>query len=261
MNLPLSKYLVDWDNITTGDGTYSENTEGTSATVSAGFTTGRSYILKRFPVTAGDVISFKFLARRISGDPRASIDYPTSGQSKTALDIDSDEWMEYELQYAVPHTHNDSTDIAQCTSGVFTNEAGSAEIANPRISVSGGVKGYARVTALGLITLSKSGGVVTPTLNSNFHNAGILDINFVGNYLNIKTPPTVSTGALRIRPIFDCGLTPDLLPDVTAKIGQYNASTGEVRVYFSNGSGSFVDVNSLMSDGEIAYLWIRATGL
>lgn len=261
MNLPLSKYLVDWDNITTGDGTYSENAEGTSATVSAGFTTGRSYIVKQFPVTAGDVISFKFLARRISGDPRASIDYPSAGQSKTALDIDSDEWMEYELQYAVPHTHDDSTDIAQCTSGVFTNEAGSAEIANPRISVSGGVKGYARVTCLGLLALSKSGGTTTVSLNSNFHNAGILDVNLVSNYLEIKTPPTVSTGNIRIRPIFDCGLTPDALPDVTCKIGRYNAATGNVEVYFSNGSGSFVDINSLLSDGETAFLWIRATGL
>lgn len=261
MILPLTKYLADWDNITSGDGTYSENTEGTSATVSAGSGSGRSYVLKRFPVAAGDLVTFKFLARKISGQPRASMDYPAAGQSKTVVDIDSEDWMEYEIRYAIPHTHNETTDIIQATCGVFTNESGSAEISNLRIDVDCGVKGSQRVTCLGLLALSKVGGVVTPSINTNFHHCGILGLSMVSNYLEIITPPMVSTGSLSIRPIFDCGMTPDILPDVTAKIGRYVANTGEVRVYFSNGSGSFVDINSLLANGETAYLWIRATGL
>lgn len=261
MILPLTKYLADWDNITSGDGTYSENAEGTSATVSAGLGSGRSYVTKRFPVAAGDLIVFKFLGRKISGRPRASIDYPSAGQSKTAVDIDSAEWMEYEIRYAVPHTHDESADLAQCTCGIFTNEVGSAEVANLRLDIEQGVKGSPRVTCMGLLALSKSGGAVTPTVNSNFHRCGILGLSMESNYLLVQTPPMVSTGGAGLRPIFDCGLTPDLLPDVTAKIGAYDPSSGNVRVYFSNGSGGFVNINSLMSDGEIAYLWVRATGL
>ena len=259
--LPITRYLDDLDSVVSGDGTFVPNSENTSVVCTSGATTGRSYLRKTLPVTQGDLLTFRFSARRISGTPQASVDYPSAGSSKSIVTIDSDEWMEYEIQYAIPQTHNASTDIAQCTVGTFTTPAGSSEVANIRISLDGGSRGNPRVWCIGLIALTKAGGVTTAALNKNFHHSGILNLAFSGDILKVTTLPTVTTGNLALRPIFDVSLTDDVLPDLMVKAGSYVPSTGVVDVKFSNGTGSFVGINSLLSNGEIAYVFIKATGI
>lgn len=259
--LAISNRLTDWDAVVSGDGTYVEASGALSATVTAGGGSGRSYVRKDLPVTQGDVITFTFLARRISGSPQASIDYPAIGSSKAVVLIDSDEWMEYSFSYVVPHTHDEATDYAACTLGVFTTPAGSAEISNPRIDVEGGTRGVARTYCMGLIALSKSGGVTTPSVNQNFHNTGIVSLAMVANYLEVTALPTVNASGLELRPIFQVGLTPDAAVNITPKVGQYNAATGVVQVFFVNENGNLVNINDVLSDGQIAYLSITAAGI
>jgi len=259
--LPITRYLDDLDSVVSGDGVFTANSENTSVVCTSGATSGRSYVRKILPTTQGDFITFRFSARRISGTPQASIDYPLAGSSKNVLTIDTDDWMEYEMNYPIPQTHNASTDIAQCTVGTFTSLAGSAEIANVRISVDGGSRGNPRVWCMGLIALTKASGTTTASINKNFHYSGILNLAFSGSTLKVTTLPTVTTNNIGIRPIFDVSMTDDVLPDVIPKAGSYTASTGIVDVKFSNGTGSFVNINSLLSNGEIAYVFIRATGI
>ena len=259
--LPITKYLDDLDSIITGDGTFVPNAENTSVVCTSGATSGRSYLRKVLPVTQGDLLTFRFTARRISGTPQASIDYPAAGSSKSVVTINSNEWMEYEIRYAVPQTHDAKTDIAQCTAGVFTTPAGSVEIANVRISLDGGSRGNPRVWCMGLIALTKAGGVTTASINKNFHYSGILNLAFSGSILKVTTLPTISTGLVGVRPIFEVSLTEDVLPDLMVKAGSYIPSTGVVDVKFSNGTGGFVNINSLLNNGEIAYVFIKATGI
>jgi hypothetical protein len=254
---------ADWREVASGTGgSVTIDADGLRATCAGTAGSGRGYMQKYLPARAGERITFSFLARRISGNPQASIDYPATGTSKAVVDIDSDELREYTIEYIVPFTTVVTTDYIQCTVGVFTTPAGECEVISPRIAVSGSSQGFLRVWCAGLIVLTRAAGVTTATLNNNFINAGIKSVSWssVTDILTVTTlqSPNSSFG---IRPIFSAEFTTDILPNVIAKTGKYDPVAGDFEVQFNQGGASFIDINAAMTDGDISYLSVWAMGL
>jgi len=258
----ITRYWADWEQVLSGDGVVTIDASGLRSTCSSGATTGRGYMRKYLPARPGEKVTFSFLARRISGEPQASIDYPVAGTSQGVVDIDSDEFQEYELSYIIPYTTNESSDYMQCTVGTFTTPAGACEIVNPRIKVDNASQGFLRAWCVGLIALTRTAGVTTATLNTGFINCGILGVAYSSGTkkLTVTTLKTVNL-SLRMKPILSAEFTNDLLPEIVAKAGRYDPVAGDFEVQFSDGTATFVDINALMADGEISYLSVWAMGL
>lgn len=245
-----------------GDGGSSQSYNGTRINLTAGAPTGRSYLRKRLPARPGDKITVKCLAKVNSGTPAISIDYPAQGSQKNEITFTQNEWKEYEVSYVVPYTADIGSDYVQISIGLFTNDSGNVDIVLPRIEVSNCTNGFARVHCMGLISLEKVGGVTSAKINANYSNSGIISVNYnpATPALEIVTAksPNASYG---IRPIFSVDLSTERLPDLYTRIGEYDPTTGEILVKFGNGSGSFVDVNTLLADGQGIYLSVIAQGL
>lgn len=265
MGTPLAISAQCTDDFTvfkTGDGTSTQSYNGTRINFTAGAPTGRAYLLKRLPARPGDKITVKCLARANNGTPAISIDYPAQGSQKNEITFTQNEWKEYEVSYVVPYTADIGSDYVQISIGLFTNDSGNVDIILPRVEVDNCVNGFARVHCMGLVSLEKSGGVTTATMNANYSRAGIISVNY-----NASTPaleivtdksPNASYG---LRPIFSVDLSTERLPDVYTRVGEYDPVTGEILVKFGNGTGSFVDINTLLADGQGVYLSIIAQGL
>ena len=262
MGVPIAstKYWDDWDDYTTGDGVIVLSESNTKANVTAGAGTGRAYMRKFISARPGEKITVKCIAKRVSGNPQMSIDYPALGTSSNLVAIDSDNWQEYEISYTLPYTADDTSDVAVCTIGIFNSPNGEADIILPRIEVENNTSGFERTWGLGLIRLAKSGGVTTASLNERFVNAGIRGVSYSAGTLTVTLPPSISQD-YGLRPIIMSQLTTEFLPDVISKCGNYDQTTGTVDVKFSNGTGSFVDINTLLSDGQTVFLWFRAGGI
>jgi hypothetical protein len=261
--IAITRLWADWRQVASGTGgSVTIDSDGLRATCAGTAGSGRGYMRKYLPARPGERITFSFLARRISGNPQASIDYPTAGTSKAVVDIDSDELLEYTIEYIVPYTTNEASDYMQLTVGVFTTPAGECEVINPRVSVSGASQGFLRVWCAGLIALTRAGGVTTAALNDNFINAGIKSVAW-SSATDILTVATLVSpnSSFSIRPILSAEFTTDILPNVIAKAGRYDPVAGDFEVRFNQGGTSFIDINSLMSDGDISYLSVWAMGL
>lgn len=261
--LPVSIQCADdWEIFKTGDGTSLQSYNGTRVNLQAGAGTGRSYLRKRIPARPGEKITVKCLALTNSGTPAISIDYPASGQQKNEVTFNQPEWKEYECSYVVPYTSDVSSDYAQISIGVFTNDAGNVDIILPRIEVDNCINGFARTVCMGLISLVKSGGATTASVNTNYVRCGIISVNYdsATPALEIVTEKSINASAYEMRPIFNVSLSPERLPDVYPRVGAYDQTTGEFTVKFGNGSGAFVDINTLLADGEGIYLFVKGEG-
>lgn len=259
--IAISRFWDDWDIVETTASNVVVDSTGLLATCTAAALTERGYMRKYIPARPGERVRFSVLARRLSGEPQMSIDYPSSGTSKALVDIDSDEFLEYSIDYTVPYTTDETSDYLQCTVGVFTTPAGSCEIASPRVDVEGASQGFLRVWCAGLIRLDRVAGVTTASLNPNFVNTGILSLNWDGASTTLEVETLKSPASpLMFRPILSAEFTTDLLPGIVAKAGRYTPSSGIFDVRFSDGT-NFVDINALMSDGETCYLSVWAMGI
>lgn len=260
--IAITRFWDDWESFSSGDGAISLTSDNLKSNCSAGAGSGRAYMRKYMPARPGERVKFSFLARRISGEPQASIDWPSTGQSKGVVDIDSDEFQEYSIEFLVPYTTDEASDYMQCTVGVFTTNAGDVDIVNPKIEVSDASQGFLRAWCAGIIRLSRAAGVTTASINGNFINCGIKSVAWDSptKKLTVETlkSPNISIG---VRPILSAEFTTDLLPSVFAKAGQYTPSTGEFDVQFSDGTSTFIDINNAMTDGQEAFLSVWAMGL
>lgn len=264
MNLALTNNIeADWTVTELGDGSHTFSNGGKRGRFSAGAGTGRSYLQRRLAVRGGETITVKCSAKKISGNPTISIDFDGIGELKSQLSIDSEYWQEYELSYSVPFNADPTLGYLQIAIGVINADEGSVDIANARIESRNGAFGASLVYCMGLVKLEKTGGAVVASINENYHRCGLLGVyyNSSAPALYITTLTTRSQGNENLRPLFFANLTNERLPDLIPKIGQFNPSTGEFLVQFGNGTGSFVDLNSIMSEGEVIYLFIKAEGI
>ena len=261
--IAITRFWSDWTQVASGTGgTVVIDSDGLRATCSGTAGSGRGYMRKYMPARAGERVTFSFLARRISGEPQASIDYPVAGTSKAVVEIDSDELKEYTIEYIVPHTTDEAVDYMQCTVGVFTTPAGVCEVINPRIEVSDASQGFLRVWCAGLIELERLAGTTTASLNPSFFNAGIKSVTWDSGTkkLLVETlkSPNISIG---VRPILSAEITTDNLPSVVAKAGKYSPSAGTFEVQFNDSTEFFIDINNALTDGQSIFLSVWAMGL
>lgn len=260
--LPFSIQCTDdWTVFQTGDGSSLQSYNGTRINLQAGAGTGRSYLRKRIPARPGEKVTVKCLAREISGTPAISIDYPSSGAQKNEVTMSQQEWKEYEVSYTVPYTADIESEYVQISIGVFTNDAGNVDIILPRVEVSEGVNGFARTVCMGLISLERAGGLTTASINQNYHHSGIISVNWNGSTpaLEIVTEKSFN-GQEQMRPIFNVSLSTERMPEVFPRVGEYDQTTGQFLVKFSDGT-NFVDINTLLSDGFGIYLFVSAAGI
>mgnify|MGYP003652059203 CR=1 FL=1 len=259
--IAITKYWDAWDQVITG-GSVVLDSNDLRATCTATAGSQRAYMRKYLPARAGERVTFSFLGRRISGEPQASIDYPTTGSSKAVVDIDSDDLIEYTLEFIVPYTTNEAVDYMQCTAGVFTTPAGSCEIINPRIEVSNSSSGFVRAWCLGLVEMARAAGATTAALNTKFVNCGVRGLSWDSSTkiltVSTLTSPNLSLG---IRPILSAEFTNDILPLFIAKAGSYNPTAGTFEVQFYNGTSTAIDINNALTDGQTAFLSIWAMGI
>ena len=260
-SIAITKYWSDWDQVVTG-GSVTIDADGLRSTCTATAGSQRAYMRKYLPARSGERIRFSFLARRISGEPQASIDYPSAGGSQAVVDIDSDEFCEYTIEFLVPYTADEGTDYCQCTVGVFTTPAGSCEIVNPRIEVSNSSQGFVRAWCLGLIRMEKSSGTTTATLNPSFVNTGVKGLDWSSSTKTLTVTTLESPNlSIAVRPILSAEFTNDILPTFIAKAGRYNPSAGTFEVQFYNGTSTTIDINNALSDGQSAFLSVWAMGI
>ena len=260
--IALSKYITDWDSQVTGDGVYVVNGSNLSVWCASGAGTGRAYAKKYVPVTGGETVRFTFMARRISGVPYGSIDYPfLSNGALDQVEIVGDDWREYEITIAVPYFHNDATRYVTCTAGVINAEAGSVEVADLRIDVSDGSRSPLNCIASGLFTISRVGGTITPSLNANFHYCGITNLSLVGDTLTVTIPNTAPLPSSHMRPIFFAQLTTENLHGWSLHVGAYDASAGTVKILFVNPAGTAADPNTGMGTSASMFMNFMAVGI
>lgn len=249
----------EWEKIVDGDGTDNYTNDGFKATLSASGT-GRSYVFRRMPARAGSKITIRCLAKANSGSGQIIIDYTGDATLKPSVTIDSEDYQEYQISIVVPYTANVTTSFVQLNVGIFNPDTGSVDVINPTIETEFDNYGFARAWAMGLLRFERSGSDILTTVNDNFSRTGIVDIDYVSDEVQVTIQQYNTNVGDFARPIFSGQLTLDNLPDVTAKIGGYDATTGVVSIRFSDGAG-FQPLNTLLADGEIAFMWFKAEGI
>jgi hypothetical protein len=250
----------DWEVITSGDGVVTPNSDNSLVTLSAS-TASTAYLLKRIPANPGETIKFSVVANHISGNPQIGFDYIPGQVGASLVSIDKTDVSRYEVEYTVPYTSSLVTSQVKVTAGVYTSPEGSAALSLPSISVTNSPQGFVRSYCLGLVRLTRAAGVVTATINTNFTKTGIKSVDYSAATKRLTVTIQKSAAIAFLRPIFDAGMTMDLLPKVNAKAGQYDEATGTFKVQFNDGSADWIDIAASMSDGEIAYCWVRAGGI
>ena len=259
--IAMSKYWADFRQQLSGAGTISIDADGQRATCTAG-AGDVAYVKKFIPARAGEIVKFSFLARRISGEPKAAINYPAAGDSQSVVDIDSDEIIEYTVSYIVPYTNDEGADYLQLSLGTFTSEAGSCEVVNPRIQVSDGSLGFMRVWCAGLIELTRAGGVTTAAIDDTHMNCGIKSVDWDSSTKVLTIEMLKSPNqSLALRPMLGAEFRLGLLPELFTKAGNYQQTSGEFDISFYDGGSSTVDVNSLLTNGETVFVSVWAFGI
>ena len=257
--LALANNWKDWAETKDGNGTIDFSLDNKLVTVSAN-NSSRAYMLKRLNVSAGEKITVSVLASASAGDVALTIDYPSAGIQKSLVTISGDDIEKYTCEFSVPYNHNPDTDFIQIGIGSFSTTGGTADVSTPVVSSTNSPVGFLKTHLLGLISLSKSGGVLTPSVNTSYTSAGINSVEYDNSSQRLKIFMAKMPGVSRTLPVFDTGMTIDLLPQIQAKIGQYTNTTGQVSIRFIDETGSFVDLESVMSDGETAFCWVKGVG-
>lgn len=216
-----------------------------------------AFLSKKIPARPGDKITITCLARRLSGDDGTSgslaIDYPTRGELKNKVEVNSPHWQEYTCSFTVPETANENNYVG-CTFGVYTKVGGEIEVTDIKINSTKAVSPV--IWCAGLISIGHGSPIVHP----NFTNIGIKSVNYDASRAELVVKTNSSSGDNNLAPIFDVKLTHDAGHKYDARAGQYNLSTGEVTIKFIDMSlGTPVPVD--ISGENKIHVWINALGV
>lgn len=229
-----------------GDGAISIS--GEVATISSGISTGSAKLERRIFSFPGEMYTMTFMARRISGSDGTSgsgwIDWPAVTGLRTRVEVNSSEWQEYTIRYAIPVTAINTSYISLGV-GVYTSIGGQIEACYPRITVESTPYGALRSTAHGLIYWDGAVASVSPS----FSNAGIAGVTYdaPSKTLSVETP-RIDLG-IAVRPLAFVTMTPDGTAGVLKlfpKVGNYDTSTGKFLVKFIDATtGLVTDITGL----------------
>jgi hypothetical protein len=245
-SIPSASAWAGFTQAVSGDGAISIS--GEVASISSGIATGSAKITKRIFTQPGEIYSMKFMARRVSGSDDTSgsgfIDWPAATSLKTRIEVNSSEWQEYTVRYAVPVTSS-ATSYIDLGIGVYTSLGGQIQACYPRISVGNTPFGALRATAHGLVYWDGA----TATLNPSFTNSGVISMRYDAptKTLFIQTPQ-INLG-VDVRPLAFATMTNDGVAAVLKlfpKVGSYDISNGEWQVKFIDATtGLVTDITGL----------------
>tara|TARA_R100000951_G_scaffold95062_1_gene84009 strand:+ start:783 stop:1538 length:756 start_codon:yes stop_codon:yes gene_type:complete len=188
MNSILDPSWGNWEDTTSGSGT--TNVDANYNLVTTAGVGDVAYKRKKMVVTAGDVVEIKVEARLTSSaTPTAGIyiDYPSTGNLLTSVEIDSQQWKSYTLKFTIPMDHSQVTDTLQVVCGAITTDDSAAEFRNPRMKVLNSMA--ARVWACGLVNIDSSG---VCTLVPSGPSANLLSYSYSAPDLTVTVPRVVN---------------------------------------------------------------------
>lgn len=229
-----------------GDGAISIS--GEVATVSSGITTGSAKLERRIFSFPGEVYKMTFMARRVTGDDGTSgsgwIDWPAVTGLRTRVEVNSSEWQEYTMRYAIPVTAIDTSYISLGV-GVYTSLGGQIQACYPRITVESTPYGALRSTAHGLIYWDGAAASVS----TSFSNAGISGVTYDAPSKTLSVATPIINLGIAVRPLASATMTPDGVAAVLKlfpKVGNYNQADGKWSVKFIDATtGLVTDITGL----------------
>lgn len=236
---------VDWKQFrlgSTGSGSISIDGQILKSSVTIG--SNSSFASREIVTQPGEEYNITFVARRISGEngscARAFIDYPAPGNLIDYVEIRSNDWMEYELNFTVPIVATNNSRM-QIGFGHYTGLSGEAEFLYPRISVKNTPHGVLRTVGHGLIHWDGATASVVGT-----HAAGGIEsvTPSSGNTeILVKTSPMESFQGYA-RPLVFCQIAPNGPPNLLPRAGSFSQSNGHFVVKFVDvNSGQYVDIS------------------
>lgn len=255
-----SSRLKDWSLTQDNAGSISYQTEQSIKIITSSVLgSDRAFIYKRVSAHAGDLLTLRFKAKAVSGNFYYGVDYPAAASGKVAATGVTQDWVEYELEYAIPDTALQSAYV-QFVIGHITGYSGEVYIADVRIESKYSQLPTARVFAAALITLN-DGAAGSAYASPNYTTIGINQADMLtrvaSSTLVISIPPTVGGALSMSAPIFSAQITADNANfyKVSAKVNGYNRDTGLLTISFiDTTTGMLIDVSTL----GVGYLWFTA---
>ncbi|MCH2085915.1 MAG: hypothetical protein MK175_01920 [Pseudoalteromonas sp.] len=234
------------------------NITGEVARMSSAASLGEfAYLSKKIPARPGDKITLTCLARRLSGNDGTSgslaIDYPSTGDLKNRVEVNSPHWQEYTCSFTVPETANEG-DYVGCTFGVYTSVGGEIEVTDIKISSTKAVSPV--VWCTGLITLTAG----APVVHQSFASMGIQSVEYNSSNAELKVKIKSSVASNNLAPILDAKLTHDAGHKYDARAGQFNLDTGEFTIKFIDMSLATPAAVDISGEAKL-HVWVNALGV
>lgn len=188
MNGLMDPSWANWEDTTSGAGTTNvDSNYNLTITAAAGDV---AYKRLKQVANAGDIVEFKVEARLTSTSTPTGgvyIDWPTTGNLLTSVEVDSQSWKSYVLRFTVPMDHDQTTDSVQFVCGAITADDSSVEYRNPRIKIENGLS--SRIWACGLVNVSAAGAA---TLVNSSPNVNLYSYAYSAPDLTITVPKVVN---------------------------------------------------------------------
>lgn len=249
----------DW--IQTSDAGTTLTASGDKYTIASTVGT-RAYLRKKLNAKPGEKVTFTCLARLVSGSsgtrPRLGVDFPSSGQLKTSVEIDSTSWQEYSVSFTVPHTA-DYDDELIFVVGAWTSLSGEVEVTAPRISVENGTySAFPRLIGAALIKIQS--GVAE--INSNFAQVGIESVSYSSatKQLTVQLDRGIGNGVFNA-PIVYANLTHDNGWSYVTKAGGYDRANARFTIEFFDMSAATVQPTEVSGIASAMYIWVHVMGV
>lgn len=176
------------DETISGDGVIAIT--GKVLNLQSGTLSGAAQVSKRIDVRAGEVINVRCLARKVSGvageEGRIAISYPTSDAPKNQVKIESENWEKYSMRFAVPITHDSTTEYINLIFRTNNEDGGEFEYTELEVTSEGVGLPTPSVTCMGRITMNSG----VPTISDDARSHGIVSAVYSGVILTITTDYT-----------------------------------------------------------------------
>lgn len=253
MALPILS-INDFLTTETGSGSVTMTGEVANCVASGG---DKAYVYRRIKAVSGATYKISCLARRVSGSDGTSgvlaVDYPDAGKPVNKVEINSRHWMRYEISYTVPLTAGDWTYI-QVACGIVSGTEGEIEVTD--FIVESAQVPHPTAVAAGLIYFDNG----VPELNPSFANYGIENLSYDSGdkvlYVTIKNRGYYANS--EYAPLIICN--PDSFGDydIDVRAGEYNRTTGELKIKFIDRSVSPPVLKDMTTVSDF-YVWLYVT--
>jgi len=231
------------DETISGDGVIAIT--GKVLNLQSGTLSGTAQVSKRIDVRPGEVINVRCLARKISGaageEGRIAISYPTSDSPKNQIKIESENWEKYSLRFAVPITHDNSSDLINLIFRTNNEDGGEFEFTELEVTSESSGLPAPSITAMGKVTMTSG----VPSLPISYRSHGVVSIGYAGVLLTIQTDYTypINRGFIPIVQVTHDGQTNR---NITVGATMDTSGLGRIYVVFADATtGVAIDMTTI----------------